>query len=82
VRFNVSLSDIVQWFKIMTTAEYIRGVKQSGWPPFRKRIWQRSYYERIIRDDEPLARIRHYIADNPARWAEDNETCRKGRPHD
>jgi REP element-mobilizing transposase RayT len=77
VRFNVSLSDIVQWFKIMTTNEYIRGVKQSGWRPFRKRVWQRSYYERIIRDDESLARIRDYIADNPVRWAEDDENLQK-----
>jgi hypothetical protein len=51
VHAGVSLSTIIQWFKIMTTNEYIRGVKQSGWPPFRKRVWQRGYWERIVRDE-------------------------------
>jgi REP element-mobilizing transposase RayT len=69
----VPLSRIIQWFKIMTTAEYIRGVKQSGWAAFDKRIWQRGYYEHIIRDDRSLARIRSYIAENPARWANDRD---------
>ena len=72
-RFGASLSEIIQWFKIMTTNEYIRGVKQSGWPPFRKRVWQRDYYEHIVRDDGALDRIRQYIADNPARWAADSQ---------
>jgi len=31
-------------------------------------IWQRNYYERIVRDDAELQRIRMYIANNPARW--------------
>jgi REP element-mobilizing transposase RayT len=31
-------------------------------------IWQRNYYERIIRDDRELDAIRQYIAANPARW--------------
>ncbi len=57
----------------MTTNEYIRGVKQSGWPPFNGRLWQRNYYEHIIRNDESLNRIRQYIADNPRRWAFDRE---------
>ncbi|MFN8593521.1 MAG: transposase [Thermomicrobiales bacterium] len=36
-------------------------------------IWQRNYYERIIRNDRELAAIRQYIADNPARWESDPE---------
>lgn len=36
-------------------------------------LWQRNYYEHIIRDDSDLARIREYIAANPARWREDSE---------
>ena len=35
--------------------------------------WQRNYYEHVIRNDDDLDRIRRYIADNPARWAEDRE---------
>ena len=34
-------------------------------------IWQRNYYERIVRTESELARIRGYILANPARWAED-----------
>lgn len=35
------------------------------------KVWQRSYYEHIIRDDDDYIRIRAYIEHNPARWAED-----------
>lgn len=65
------LHQIVQWFKTMTTNEYIRGVKTLGWLPFDGKLWQRNYYEHIIRDDADLARIRAYIAANPLRWKED-----------
>ena len=53
----------------MTTTDYIRHVKQSGWIPFNRRVWQRNYYERIIRDERQLEAIRRYILENPARWA-------------
>jgi len=36
-------------------------------------IWQRNYYEHIIRDDESLNRIRQYIAENPLHWYLDRE---------
>ena len=36
-------------------------------------VWQRSYYEHIIRDEADLNRIRQYIWDNPARWDQDPE---------
>jgi len=31
-------------------------------------LWQRNYYEHIIRDKSELDRIRHYIVDNPLKW--------------
>jgi len=34
-------------------------------------VWQRNYYERIIRDDEAMA-IRAYIYENPRRWPDDD----------
>lgn len=67
-RPRLALPDIVHWFKTKTTDDYIRGVKQDGWPPFPGRLWQHSYYERAIRDDDELERVRHYIAENPANW--------------
>lgn len=36
-------------------------------------VWQRNYYEHIVRSEESLTRIRQYIVDNPARWEEDPE---------
>lgn len=36
-------------------------------------VWQRNYYEHIIRDESSLNRIRQYIQDNPLRWAMDRE---------
>jgi REP-associated tyrosine transposase len=75
-----TLGDIVGAFKSLTTDLYIHGVKQSGWPPFRGRLWQRNYYEHIIRDDESLHRIRQYILDNPANWASDRENPQAVRP--
>lgn len=35
------------------------------------RVWQRNYYERIIRNEAEQARIREYIATNPQHWADD-----------
>ncbi|MBM3472944.1 MAG: hypothetical protein FJX75_06745 [Armatimonadetes bacterium] len=64
---------IVQWFKTMTTNEYIRGVRIGTWPPFRKRLWQRNYWEHIIRNQADLAEIETYIESNPAEWAWDEE---------
>ncbi len=64
---------VMQWFKTMTTNEYIRGVKASGWVPFNGRLWQRSYYERIIRSERALQRIHAYILENPLRWSAEAE---------
>ena len=67
------LGDIVNWFKTMTTNQYIRGVKQNGWLPFPGKLWQRNYYEHIIRSEEELNHIRQYIAENPLNWRTDEE---------
>ncbi len=64
---------MIQWFKTMTTNEYIRGVKQLGWKPFNGKLWQRDFYERILRNETELERITRYIESNPARWADDGE---------
>jgi hypothetical protein len=61
----------VQWFKTMTTNAYIRAVNERGWTPFVARLWQRNYYEHIVRDEDELNRIRAYIVNNPLNWNED-----------
>ncbi len=67
------LRAVVQWFKTITTNEYIRGVKQCGWPRFDGKLWQRNYWEHIVRNENELNRLRQYIIDNPAKWEHDRE---------
>jgi len=61
----------VQWFKTMSTNEYIRGVKQNGWQPFNRKLWQRNYWEHIIRNEQSYQTISDYIINNPAKWNDD-----------
>jgi putative transposase len=70
---TLGLPDVVHRFKTVTTKRYADGVKRLGWEPFRGRLWQRNYYEHIIRNEESLNRIREYILTNPMRWALDRE---------
>jgi hypothetical protein len=65
------LSDVVGWFKANTTNYYIKGVKAGRYPVFDKRLWQRNYYEHIIRTEAAYTLIDEYIRTNPERWAED-----------
>lgn len=67
---TVTVGDIIGAFKSITTVEYIRGVKSLGWTPFNKRLWQRNYYEHIIRNDLAFWRITEYIKNNPKSWEE------------
>ncbi len=68
-RVAPTLGDIVGTFKSCTTVLYAGNVRTSRWPAFLGRLWQRNYYEHIIRDYESLESIRKYIADNPMQWA-------------
>ncbi|MBW1889107.1 MAG: hypothetical protein JRI93_01080 [Deltaproteobacteria bacterium] len=52
---TAGLGDIVGAFKSITTHEYIRGVKQHGWSPFPGKLWQRNYYEHIVRNKNEMA---------------------------
>jgi REP element-mobilizing transposase RayT len=65
------LQTIIQWFKTMTTNEYIRNVGSNNWMHFDKRLWQRNYYEHIIRNDAEYDRISGYIKANPRNWKND-----------
>ena len=62
------IPQIIQWLKTMTTNEYIRNVKQNNWKPFDQKLWQRNYYDRIIRNEKELEKIRKYIFENPLKW--------------
>lgn len=64
-----SLGRVIQAFKSITTVQNIRtaGMFRPG------KLWQRNYWERVIRDESELNRIRQYIIDNPANWETDPE---------
>jgi REP element-mobilizing transposase RayT len=61
-----SIPTIVRLFK-STTTKQINQIRQTPGIP----VWQRNYYEHIIRDTYDLSRIRHYIANNPKNWKND-----------
>jgi putative transposase len=63
-----SIPTIVRAFKSATT----RRINEMRGTP-GARVWQRNYYEHIVRNDADLQRIREYILTNPIRWAMDRE---------
>lgn len=70
-KYNPVIGEVVGWFKTMTTNEYIRRVKSDGWKAFYGKLWQRDYWEHIVRDEASLIRIANYINSNPENWKED-----------
>ena len=76
----LSLPDVLHRFKTLTTQRYVVGVKEHGWVRFNSRLWQRNYFEHVIRDEDSLNRIRQYINDNPARWEFDGENLAAFKP--
>ena len=61
-----SLGSLVARFKGSAT----RQVRTKRADPIFK-VWQRNYYEHIVRDDIELNRLRRYINENPLRWSQD-----------
>ena len=57
----------------LTTRRYIDGVKNQNWPRFDNRLWQRNYYERVIRNDREHQALVDYVYANPSNWEEDLE---------
>jgi len=65
-----TLGYILRAFKSKCTMVYLNLIKSYGTYKSVK-IWQRSYYDQIIRDEESLNKIRDYIRNNPLTWEED-----------
>ncbi len=70
-----SLGAFVAGFKSIVTKR-INAVRGTPGRP----VWQRNYYEHIIRDQRDLERIRAYIANNPHGWALDAENPAHVKP--
>jgi putative transposase len=68
IRSSHGLPEIVRQFKTFSARRIneLRGTPGTH-------VWQRNYYEHIIRDEFSLSRIRQYIAENPVRWDADRE---------
>lgn len=68
-----SLGAIIQNYKSITARKVNAYLQTPG-----ANIWQRNYYDRIIRNQDELEKIREYILNNPSRWDEDGEN----QPHE
>ena len=61
-----TIGSIVRGFKIGVTKWMRRNTTVRD-------VWQRNYYEHIVRNENELNRIRRYIIHNPAKWQYDRE---------
>ena len=69
-----SLGAIVRGYKIGVTKWFRQNTNV-------KIVWQRSFYDQIIRSENSLKKIREYIVNNPAQWDDDennSHACRTG----
>lgn len=60
------IPEIVRGFKTFSARRINQIRKTEGMP-----VWQRNYYERVIRDDRALHNIQRYIKSNPQSWQQD-----------
>ena len=67
-----SVSSIIQNFKSVTTRKINQIRKTSS-----AKLWQRNYYEHIVRNEKELNQIREYIIDNPLKWEFDEDNPKK-----
>ena len=68
------LPEVIRAFKTYS-ARRVNGMRHMSGNP----LWQRNYYERIIRDDYEFQNVRRYIEDNPVHWRDDAENPRRSR---
>jgi REP element-mobilizing transposase RayT len=66
-----TVGNIVGVFKSLSTNEYIYHVKHDHWTMFNRTLWQRNYYDHIIRNEKEYWMIRQYIVNNPLHWNDD-----------
>jgi len=73
-RQSRSLATLVAGFKSAVTKRINEQRCTPGLP-----VWQRNYYDHIVRNEDELNRVREYILDNPRKWAEDPENPHSSR---
>lgn len=65
-----SLGTILGNYKMLVTKR-VKAMRGMGQTDFK--VWQRGYWERVVRNERELQAIRKYIQDNPLRWSEDRD---------
>ena len=65
-RWNMLLPKVIGYFKMNSAKIINQKILSSG-----TLLWQRNYYEHIIRNESELDRIREYIVNNPIKWMQD-----------
>lgn len=63
-----TVSEVVQSFKRHSTVAYGGLVKEGLALPYEKQLWQRSFYDHIIRNDDDYFETYKYIEENPLQW--------------
>jgi putative transposase len=63
-----SIDHIIKYFKAISTYHYSQGVNRLSWKPYPGKLWQRNYFEHIVRTEKSLHEIRQYILNNPIEW--------------
>lgn len=63
-----AISTVIGSFK-SAAAKHVNAARRTPGAP----VWQRNYYEHVVRNERALDRIRNYIAANPFEWSEDPE---------
>lgn len=71
-----TLSKIIGSFKSKSSLEYLKYIEQNNLD-VSGQIWQRSFYDHVIRSEESLSEIREYIINNPLNWENDRNNIRK-----
>lgn len=71
-----SLGQTIAYFKYQSTKE-VNSVEGKG---IIIKLWQRNYYEHIIRNEKELQQKANYILTNPSRWKDDQENPHKKSP--
>ncbi len=71
-----TIGDVICAFKSECAMEYLKHIKTNNLNSCGK-IWQRSFYDHIIRNDESLKKIRDYIRNNPLNWEEDKNNLQR-----
>jgi REP element-mobilizing transposase RayT len=62
------IAEIIRGFKTIT-ARLINQKRNSPGKP----LWQRNYFDRVVRNEKELSRVRKYILDNPVQWEVDHD---------